>query len=56
MENWIRVNSVETAMVREGEGEDVYDNEALERLISRSVDHTLLDGRSLLMNEVCAPR
>ena len=32
----------------EREGEDVYDNTSLKRLISWSVGHTLLDSRSLM--------
>ena len=44
------------AVMEEFEDEDVGDNTVLGRLIGWSVGHTLLDSRSLLVNEICAPR
>ena len=44
------------AVMEEFEDEDVCDNTVLGRLISWSVGHTLLDSRSLLVNEVRPPR
>ena len=44
------------AVRQDCEDEDVCDNTVLRRLIGRSVGHTLLDSRSLLVNEVRVPR
>ena len=44
------------AVRQDCEDEDVCDNTVLRRLIGRSVGHTLLDSRSLLVNEVRPPR